>query len=79
MSYKLLVAALIAAVAIIPASVEAAKRPRREKSRAHRTSAKSSRHRDSAKKHGDKATSDRGEFERRWNDQQLEPDLPEAE
>jgi GH25 family lysozyme M1 (1,4-beta-N-acetylmuramidase) len=79
-SYKLISAALIAAVAILPGTVgAAAKRTQREKTRPHRTSAKNPKHRESSRKHQDVHGTDVREFERRWDAEQLEPDLPESE
>ncbi len=78
--YKLIIAGLLAGVALLPGSVEAAKRSHREKTRPHRTSSsKSSNGRRSDKKREDRHATDMREFERRWDAEQLEPDLPDAE
>jgi hypothetical protein len=82
MSRRLLFAALLAAVAIVPASVNAAKHSSREKSRAHKTrSEKAAHHRGSkeSKRQAKGASSNREEFDRQWEHEQVEPDLPESE
>ena len=78
MSYKVLVAALLAAVTILPGAVHAAKPSRRDKARSHKTTAKE-RVRKAEKKRQERHVADMKEYERRWDAEQLEPELPEAE
>jgi Flp pilus assembly protein TadB len=78
MRYKVLVAALLAAITVVPSAIHAAKPSRREKTRSHKTSAKD-RERKAEKKRQDRHAADMKEFERRWDAEQLEPELPESE
>jgi hypothetical protein len=78
MSYKVLVAALLAAVTIVPGALHAAKPSRREKTKSHKTSAKE-RERNADRKRQDRHAADMKEYERRWDAEQMEPDLPESE
>lgn len=81
---RLLLAVVVAAVAMLPFGAQAAKRSGREKSRAHKTrSEKSSRHGSSGSKTkrraGASTKSERGAFEQRWDQEQVEPELPQSE
>ena len=74
---KIVVAALFAALAIAPGTLEAAKRSHR-KTRHHRTAAKHSRQREIERKRQRHVAALR-EYAKRWEKEQLEPELPETE
>lgn len=86
-NFRFIVGALaIAAVAVAPTSLEAAKHRAREKaSSTHSRKAKSgrsatqrkSRDDSAGKRRNDAATGELNEIERRWNEENVEPELPE--
>ncbi|MFL6583215.1 MAG: hypothetical protein ACJ8KU_01715 [Chthoniobacterales bacterium] len=83
MGRKLLIATLLAVAAIVPSKLDAAARGGREKSRSHKTrsekSARNTNAKSKNKRQKKESGSDRGEFDRQWEQEQVEPTLPESE
>ena len=80
----LLFLAIIGAVAALPGVAGAAQRSNHEKSRSHKSRSEKSTRSASAKKKAKRSNSDRkesarSEFEQRWEQEQVEPDLPDSE